>query len=54
MSFKGKFPQRTKVIDDYPLDQDKRFNYLDCNITYDQHGSVKGRTRMDRIRCYEV
>jgi hypothetical protein len=70
MTFKGKFPVRSKInIDNCPLEQVKHFNYLGCDVTYDQDEdvnnklhkfknicatAVKGCTRMDHIRNEEI
>jgi hypothetical protein len=49
MAFKGKYPQRSKIIiDDYPLEPIKHFNYLDCNITYNQNNINKKSSQIPK------
>jgi hypothetical protein len=41
MAYKGKFPVRSKInIDNCPLEQVRYFNYLGCDVTYDQDEDV--------------
>jgi hypothetical protein len=44
MAFKGKFPVRSKInIENCPLEQVGNFNYLGCDVSYDQDEDVNNK-----------
>jgi hypothetical protein len=52
MAFKGKFPVRSKInIDNCPLEQVRHFNYLGCDVTYDQDEDVNNKLHKFQNIC---